>query len=323
MLKGIRPRDLGFIALAIALDATLDCGVKSIALNPAPRSYLNQGGDIRNAAENLDSKDKDKESLIDRGIYEEVSFSLAGCSLLGTHRTLSRFSYEPEWGTKRIPKYYRVLEFTTSDYRRPVEHSENTEKGFISKMPDWMPGKSETAYLNRHSYSSGTFSRTTVKGDIRKKLRKVARELGLDPRLAVALGEVESGLNPEAVSPEGAIGVLQLMPRFFCKEPEIDVCMLYDPDENIRMGLEHLKSLLQRFRNDIELSLAAYNSGSRRVVEAGYAIPPIEQTHSYVKRVREAMEKVPLDSPDGFYALSWESSRPQKRKLEGNACYLD
>ncbi len=61
MLKGIRPRDLGFIALvAIALGATLDCGVKSIALNSAPRSYLNQGGDIRNAAESLDSKDKDK-----------------------------------------------------------------------------------------------------------------------------------------------------------------------------------------------------------------------------------------------------------------------
>jgi soluble lytic murein transglycosylase-like protein len=162
-----------------------------------------------------------------------------------------------------------------------------------------------------------------VKGNIRKKLRKVARELGLDPRLAVALGEVESGFNPEAVSPKGAIGVLQLMPRFFCKELEIDVCMLYDPDENIRMGLEYLKSLLERFKNDIELSLAAYNSGPRRVVEADYAIPPIEETHSFVKRVREAMEKVSLDSLEGRYALSRGSSMTYEGRLEGNAFYLD
>jgi len=323
MLKRIRPRDLGFIALAIALGPILDCGVKAIALNLAPRSYLNQEGDTKNAAESADRKDKDKESLIGRGIYEKVSFSLAGCSLLGTHRMLSRFSYEPEWGTKHIPKYYRVLDFTTSDYRRPVGHSENTEKSFISKLPDWMPGKSETVYLNRDRHSSGALSLTTVKGNIRKKLRKVARELGLDPRLAVALGEVESGFNPEAVSPKGAIGVLQLMPRFFCKEPEIDVCMLYDPDENIRMGLEYLKSLLERFKNDIELSLAAYNSGPRRVVEADYAIPPIEETHSFVKRVREAMEKVSLDSLEGRYALSRGSSMTHEGRLEGNAFYLD
>jgi len=79
MLELIRPRDLGFMAFAIALRPILDCGVKAIALNPAPRSYLNQEGNIRNAAESTDSKNKDKESLIDRGIYEEVGFSLAGC----------------------------------------------------------------------------------------------------------------------------------------------------------------------------------------------------------------------------------------------------
>jgi len=251
------------------------------------------------------------------------SFSNHGVSPILFSRCSLVNSTEVECGAKDIPIYFRVADSAPSEYMGPLAHSESTKKEFISKGPDWIPEKSETIYLKRHGQSSKALSRTMVKRNIRKKLQKVASELGLDPRLAVALAEVESNCNPEAVSPRGAVGVLQLMPRSFCRGPDICKKMLYDPDQNIRMGLAYLKSLLERFENDIELSLAAYNSGPRRVVEAGYAIPPIVETRSYVKRVREAMQKVPLASPDGFYAVSWGYSRPQQTKLEGNAFYLD
>ena len=257
------------------------------------------------------------------GTPHNGSFSSDGVSpILFSLRSLA-ISDEAERRANDIPLNFRMPDATTSGYLMSLEHSESAKKRFILKGSEWIPENSETNYLKRHGHSSGAFSRTTVKGSIRKKIRKVARELGVDPRLAVALAEVESNFNPEAVSPRGAIGVLQLMPRSFCSDPEICEKMLYDPDQNIRMGLAYLKSLLERFENDIELSLAAYNSGPRRVVEAGYAIPSIAETKSYVKRVREAMQKVPLASLVGFHALSWESSKPQQGKFEDKAFYLD
>lgn len=326
MLNQIRPKDLGFIALIITLGLLLDCCANVIiAWNPGSSSYSNQEAPIENDKENRDSRDRGAENLMDRSVYKEISFCPAGFSLLRRLRILSGFSSVPGWGTKDIPIHSRVFDFTHSDYEEPAEHAKNTEEGFISMELDWILGKSEAVYLNRDRHSTGSFSRTAEKSDIRRKLRRVASELGLDPRLAVALGEVESSFNPEAVSPKGAVGVLQLVPRFFFKEPETDGWVLYDPDRNIRMGLRYMKSLLERFEYDIELSLAAYNAGPRRVVEAGYAIPSIEETQKYVRRVREAMEKVSLDSLEGRYALSGKSSQDyhQEGRLEGNASYLD
>lgn len=232
-------------------------------------------------------------------------------------------SAEAACGSEDIPIFFRLADCAPGEYLSPLEHTENTRKGPISKRLHWTLEKSETLYLKRYEYSAKAFSRATAKRSIKKKLRKVANELGLDPRLAVALAEIESGCNPEAVSPRGAIGVLQLMPRSFCRDPEICGKTLYDPDKNIRMGLAYLKSLFERFKNDIELTLAAYNAGSRRVVEAGYAVPPIEETVNYVKRVKEAMERAPLDSRNRFYRLSGRPAATQEGKVEWQGFYLD
>jgi hypothetical protein len=124
---------------------------------------------------------------------------------------------------------------------------------------------------------------------IRKKLRTVAMELGLAPRLALSMAKIESGYDHKAVSPKGAIGVLQLLPQYVCQEYDVTPDMLFDPDVNIRIGLAYMKWLLMRFNQNLDLSLAAYNAGPRRVVEAGYGIPPIEETRDYVRRVKEAM----------------------------------
>jgi Transglycosylase SLT domain len=138
------------------------------------------------------------------------------------------------------------------------------------------------------------------KNIIKKRLRSIARELGLAPRLALGMAEVESGFDYGAVSPRGAIGVLQVMPQFACEHFEVTPEMLFDPEVNIRVGLLHMKSLLERFDDNLELSLAAYNAGAKRVVLAGYRVPPIPETREYVKKVKEAM--------NGYVvSTSWEN----------------
>jgi hypothetical protein len=125
--------------------------------------------------------------------------------------------------------------------------------------------------------------------NIREQLKKQARELGLEPRLALSMAKVESGYDPNAVSPMGAIGVLQVMPELAC-DFRISPEMLFDPEINIRVGLSQIKALLNRFDQDLDLSLAAYNAGARRVVKAGYKIPPIRETRAYVRKVKKTME---------------------------------
>jgi hypothetical protein len=131
--------------------------------------------------------------------------------------------------------------------------------------------------------------RTANRATVIKKLRTVAMELGLSPRLALSMAKVESGYDHKAVSPKGAIGVLQVLPQYVCQEYDITPDMLFDPDVNIRIGLAYMKYLLARFDANLDLSLAAYNAGPTRVVRAGYGIPPIEETRDYVKKVKEAM----------------------------------
>lgn len=129
------------------------------------------------------------------------------------------------------------------------------------------------------------YERTVIKS----RLRTIALELGLAPRLALSMAQVESGFNHQAVSPRGAVGVLQVMPSLASGHYEVDREMLFDPEINIRVGLLHMKDLLERFDDNLDLSLAAYNAGASRVVLAGYRIPPITETRAYVRKVKEAM----------------------------------
>jgi hypothetical protein len=126
---------------------------------------------------------------------------------------------------------------------------------------------------------------------IERRLRKIARELGIAPRLALSMAKVESRFDHKAVSPKGAIGVLQVMPQVAWEKYDVPAEKLFDPDVNIRVGLTVMKTLLRRFDHNLDLSLAAYNAGPTRVVDAGYQIPPIKQTQEYVKRVKEAMNE--------------------------------
>jgi soluble lytic murein transglycosylase-like protein len=120
-------------------------------------------------------------------------------------------------------------------------------------------------------------------GDLREAAALAARRHGLDPELVIAVVSVESGFRPEAVSPKGAQGLMQLMPR---TAESLGVEDAFDPAQNLDGGARHLGQLLTLYGGDVERALAAYNAGEGAVHRHG-GVPPYRETRAYVKKVLE------------------------------------
>jgi soluble lytic murein transglycosylase-like protein len=110
---------------------------------------------------------------------------------------------------------------------------------------------------------------------------EIARQYNVNPVLVEAVVATESGFDPAAVSPKGAGGLMQLMPR---TASALGVVDSFDPRENIRGGVRHLRYLLERYHGSVVLALAAYNAGEG-AVDTHRAMPPYPETQQYVQRV--------------------------------------
>jgi len=120
-----------------------------------------------------------------------------------------------------------------------------------------------------------------VTSEILSLLTDSANQYGVSPELAIAVAQQESGGNPNAVSPAGAQGVMQLMPS---TAASLGVSNPFDPAQNIDAGVRYLAQLLSQFGGDTQLALAAYNWGPTKVSANGYANWPTE-TLNYVSSI--------------------------------------
>jgi len=117
-------------------------------------------------------------------------------------------------------------------------------------------------------------------------IRRHATSYQLEEALVKAVIKVESDYQPRVVSRKGAQGLLQLIPQ---TAKDLKVSNPFDPYENIRGGSEYLRMMLDLFNNDVELALAAYNSGPSTVKRYG-GIPPYDETQKYVKKVKRYLD---------------------------------
>lgn len=115
-----------------------------------------------------------------------------------------------------------------------------------------------------------------------EEIRAAAQVFTVDESLIRAIIHAESAYQPEALSPKGAQGLMQLMPA---TEKELQVDDVFDPLNNIEGGTRYLSLLLKEFNQNIDLAAAAYNAGPGAVRKYG-GIPPYKETREYVRRIR-------------------------------------
>lgn len=117
--------------------------------------------------------------------------------------------------------------------------------------------------------------------DLDEIFQRAAERYQVPVNLLKAVAKAESGFNPNAVSPAGAQGVMQLMPA---TAAGLGVLDSFDPEQNIMGGAHYLSGMLERYHGDVRLTLAAYNAGSGNVSKYG-GVPPFPETQNYIKKV--------------------------------------
>ncbi|MDI9334153.1 MAG: lytic transglycosylase domain-containing protein [Cytophagales bacterium] len=152
---------------------------------------------------------------------------------------------------------------------------------------------------------------------VRPHMQTAAQKHNLDIELLQALIATESGFNVTAISPKGALGLMQLIPetasrygvqgdRYHSQQQK-----LFDPHTNISAGSHYLRDLLTLFKGQLDLALAAYNAGAGAVQRAGNQIPNIPETQNYVRTVMQMYAALKPPPPPAPQVTPAVASQPQ------------
>lgn len=136
----------------------------------------------------------------------------------------------------------------------------------------------ECAWKNKVNWKTTPLVLNKFEPDI----RKYAKKFNLKPSLIKAIIHAESSFKPDVQSSAGAQGLMQLMPA---TQKKYGVNNPFDPAQNIKGGAAYLKHLLNKYNNNLNLSLAAYNAGETVVAKYNNKVPPYDETKNYIKRV--------------------------------------
>jgi len=154
---------------------------------------------------------------------------------------------------------------------------------FILMLSIFTDDKSERSRITRRPLPDQGVEASAGKAPLSfsEVLNRISSEYGIPPKLVIAIIQVESQGNPKAISPAGALGLMQLMPEV------IKACGVedpFDPVANLLAGVRHLNYLLLEFSGNLTMALSAYNAGSARVRQYG-GIPPFPETWKFVNSV--------------------------------------
>ncbi len=136
-------------------------------------------------------------------------------------------------------------------------------------------------YLDGKAQSHQILNRAFTQEDIDAAIEQAAARHNVDPSLVRSVVKVESNFNPNAVSRKGAMGLMQLMPS---TARSLNVSNPFDPQQNVDAGVRHLRTLLDNYRGNVSLSLAAYNAGTGAVSRSA-GVPRFRETQNYVRRI--------------------------------------
>lgn len=150
-------------------------------------------------------------------------------------------------------------------------------------------------------------------------MQQAGKDFSIDPALIKAVMAAESGFNPNAVSPKGAVGLMQIMPataaRYGLRHHKNNSIerQLTDPKTNIRLGTRYLRDLHKLFPNQPQLILASYNAGEGAVKKYKNTIPPYPETRNYVQVVTKFHDLYkPASLKTGAIVLSGSSENPKR-----------
>lgn len=180
----------------------------------------------------------------------------------------------------RIDELNQRFGLATSPYNKMAERPEAVQR--LQNGQQAVQGDSFAGELAGAMKAAGVQEGAglNIPGDTNSMIAAAARKYNVDPRLAAAVAQTESGGNQEAVSPAGAIGVMQLMPE---TAAGLGVNP-YDKQQNIEGGVKYLRQMMDTFGGDVQKAVAAYNAGPQAVRDYN-GIPPYRETQNYVNKV--------------------------------------
>ena len=161
----------------------------------------------------------------------------------------------------------------------------------LGSDPNCLPSSPSTTSLSPKL--AKFFESSQVLKNIKPHMQAAAHKYLLDVELLQALIAAESGFNVTAISPKGALGLMQLIPETAARygvqgdRRASQQQKLFDPHTNIHAGSHYLRDLLTLFKGQLDLALAAYNAGEGAVQKAGNKIPNYPETQNYVKTVTQ------------------------------------